>query len=142
MEVTLSEMKRLGFKNVDLVSNTKMTDNLYRQYLQKYRAYGREETTDGIFKVYYHYTEIDGEKYLFVTSNDNRTLHYEEKIEPVLNEEKEGSEYIKYPFVLRYFSPLDGDFFGVSLLDLVKNDQKFVNELTNLILIKTRKSAY
>ncbi len=64
-----------------------------------------------------------------------------EELKPVYDEEKDVW-HLDYPIVLRYFSPLSGDVYGVSLPDLVKMDQRIASELFNLILIKARKQAY
>lgn len=142
MEATLSEMKRKWWQNVDMVSNKKFVNaESYRNYVAEYRSLGRVEWTTGVFPVYYHYTEYDNKKYLCVLANDCNTLLHIEELQAVYDEEKDVT-HLHYPIVLRYFSPLDGDAYGVSLVDLVKWDQRNASELLNLVLIKARKQAY
>lgn len=141
MEATLHEMKRKWWKNIELVSNKNFSENSYRDYVADYRNLGRTETTTWVFPVYYHFTQIDDKKYFCVTANKNNTLLAVEEIKPVYDEENDVW-HLDYPVVLRYFSPMMGDVFWVSLVDLVKNDQRIASELFNLILIKARKQAY
>ncbi|RAL55081.1 hypothetical protein BLM37_04645 [Candidatus Gracilibacteria bacterium GN02-873] len=141
MEATLSEMKRKGWKNIDIVSSQKFTRDSYRDYVANYRSLGRTEKTDGVFPVYYHFTEYNNKKYFCVLANECNTLLHMEEIQPVYDEEKDVT-HLNYPIVLRYFSPLEGDAYGVSLVDLVKGDQRNASELLNLVLIKARKQAY
>ncbi len=75
-----------------------------------------------------------------LANNLNTILHMEE-LKPVYDEEKDVW-HLDYPIVLRYFSPLSGDVYGVSLPDLIKMDQRFASELMNLIIVKARKQAY
>lgn len=143
MEVTMAEMRRKNWKHIDMVSARKFaTEQSYRDYVADFRALGRTEGTGGVFGVYYHFTEYEGKKYFCVLANNQNTLLHIEEIVGVYDEEKKDISHLDYPIVLRYFSPMAGDIFGVSLPDLVKMDQRIASELFNLILIKARKQAY
>lgn len=142
MEVTMYEMRQKAWKNIDLVSKKKFENSdSYRNHVQEYRNLGRTEGSSGVYDIYYHYTEFEGKKYFIVLANGRNTILHLEELQPVYNEEKDVW-HLDYPIVLRYFSPLAGDVYGVSLPDLIKMDQRVSSELLNLILIKARKQAY
>ena len=60
---------------------------------------------------------------------------------PVTKAEKEDETLVEFPVILRYASPLPNDPFGVSLADLVEDQQMAMTILKNLKLIKEKDLA-
>lgn len=56
-------------------------------------------------------------------------------------QEKEDPTEIDFPVILRYFSPIPNDPFGISLADLVEDEQTAMTILKNLKLIQEKDLA-
>jgi len=63
------------------------------------------------------------------------------EIEPVLAEEKKDGSKILLPIALKYYSPVEGDPFGVSVPDLMKDKQTAESKLFNLAILKEIRNA-
>lgn len=64
-----------------------------------------------------------------------------EPIKPITDIEKEDPTEIDFPVILRYFSPIPNDPFGISLADLVEDEQTAMTILKNLKLIQEKDLA-
>lgn len=85
------------------------------------------------------YTRIDWIPYV-VTLCHGVIIRFEE-IKPVTKAEKEDPTEIDFPVILRYFSPLPNDPFGISLADLVEDQQMAMTIMKNLKLIQEKDLA-
>lgn len=85
------------------------------------------------------YTRIDGIPYV-VTLCHGVIIRFE-AIKAVTKAEKEDPTEIDFPVILRFFSPLPNDPFGVSLADLVEDQQMAMTILKNLKLIQEKDLA-
>jgi len=64
-----------------------------------------------------------------------------EPIKAITKIEKEDPTEIDFPVILRYFSPIPNDPFGISLADLVEDEQTAMTILKNLKLIQEKDLA-
>lgn len=64
-----------------------------------------------------------------------------EQIKPVTKLEKKDNTLIEFPVVLRYYSPLPNDPFGISLADLSEDEQTSKTILKNLKMIREKDLA-
>lgn len=85
------------------------------------------------------YTRIDGIPYV-VTLCNGVIIRFE-AIKAVTKAEKEDPTEIDFPVILRYFSPLPNDPMGVSLADLVEDQQMAMTIMKNLKLIQEKDLA-
>lgn len=85
------------------------------------------------------YTRIDGVPYV-VTMCSGVLIRFEQ-VEAVTKAEKEDPTEIDFPVVLRYYSPIPNDPFGISLADLVEDEQMAKTILKNLKLIREKDLA-
>lgn len=94
-----------------------------------------------IISIVDHYTKINGIPYIISTANDNSILIRFEQVPAATKAEKEDPTLIPFPVVLRYFSPIPNDPFGISLADLCEDPQKAMTILKNLKLIQQKDAA-
>lgn len=85
------------------------------------------------------YTRIDWVPYCVTICN--QIIIRFEAIKAVTEIEKEDPTEIDFPVVLRYFSPIPNDPFGISLADLVEDEQTAMTILKNLKLIQEKDLA-
>ncbi len=85
------------------------------------------------------YTRIDWVPYCVTVCN--QIIIRFEAIEAVTKLEKEDPTEIDFPVILRYFSPIPNDPFGISLADLVEDEQTAMTILKNLKLIQEKDLA-
>lgn len=85
------------------------------------------------------YTRIDGVPYI-VTLCANVIIRFE-AIKPITQIEKDDTTEIDFPVVLRYYSPLPNDPFGISLADLVEDEQMAMTILKKLKLLQEKDLA-
>lgn len=82
------------------------------------------------------YTRIDWVPYCVTLCN--QIIIRFEAIKAVTKLEKDDPTEIEFPVVLRYFSPIPNDPFGISLADLVEDEQTAMTILKNLKLIQEK----
>lgn len=85
------------------------------------------------------YTKINGVPYCVTVCN--QIIIRFEAIKAVTKQEKEDPTEIDFPVILRYFSPIPNDPFGISLADLVEDEQTAMTILKNLKLIQEKDLA-
>jgi hypothetical protein len=100
-----------------------------------------EDTPNQKYSLYNHYTLIDWKKYLITLANHRSLVVRMIEIEPVLKEEKSNASKILFPIALKYYSPVEGDPFGVSIPDLMKDKQSSESKLFNLAILKETRNA-
>lgn len=82
------------------------------------------------------YTKINWIPYCVTVCN--QIIIRFEAIKAVTKAEKEDPTEIDFPVILRYFSPIPNDPFGISLADLVEDEQMAMTILKNLKLIQEK----
>lgn len=85
------------------------------------------------------YTKINGVPYCVTVCN--QIIIRFEPIKAITKIEKEDPTEIDFPVILRYFSPIPNDPFGISLADLVEDEQTAMTILKNLKLIQEKDLA-
>ena len=85
------------------------------------------------------YTKINGVPYCVTVCN--QIIIRFEPIKAITKIEKEDPTEIDFPVILRYFSPIPNDPFGISLADLVEDEQTAMTILNNLKLIQEKDLA-
>ena len=140
--------KEKGYFNIDAVQEgTKSTLTICNEiaYATPRILNGSPDTEyfDGneIVSIIDHYTKINGIPYLISTANENSILIRFEQVGAVTKAEKGDPTLIPFPVILRYFSPIPNDPFGVSLADLCEDPQKAMTILKNLKLIQQKDAA-
>jgi len=145
-QATKAELRALWYNNVDLINNG--TYNKQEEIRQAYQE-GRDisdivgETSENDkYNIYHHYTRINGKPFLITTANENTLIIRKIEIPAVMSEEKKDPTKISFPIALKYFSPLKGDPFGVSIPDLLRDKQTADSKLINLTLITAIRNAF
>lgn len=100
------------------------------------------DVSDAKIEVVHQFTTFKGHKILAtVDSNCDKVLRYV-VFDPVSDAEKKNPLLVSWGIVLRYFSPLRGDPFGVSLTDLVEDKQRAKSILANIQLLKEQAALW
>jgi len=143
-EVTKNELGK-SYSNVDLINTQPASEQ--EQIRIAYQE-GRdlsdlwvEDKENAKYSIYHHYTRIKWEPFLITTANEHTLIIRMMKIAPVFKEEKKDNSKILYPISLKYYAPLKGDPFGVSLPDLLRDKQSAESKLFNLTLISATRNA-
>jgi len=144
VEVTKASLGK-GFVNLDLLNNkpAKEQEDIRQAYVdwRDISLYIGDVEENAKFSIYHHYTRINGEPYLITTANNNTLIIRMLKIKAVTKEEKASPNKIGFPIALKYYSPLKGDPFGVSVPDLLRDKQSAESKLFNLTLISATRNA-
>lgn len=91
--------------------------------------------------IYYHYTIIDGKKYLVCTDYSKSIILKFEEIKPSNKAQKKNPSLVKFPVVVRHRSPLFWDPYGVCLPDIMEDKQMMIQLFMNLNRIKAEHEA-
>lgn len=144
VQMTREEMGDIYF-NKELINSRPWTEqDQIRQAFQEGRDINSLWVTDipnEKFGIYHHYTIIDGFKYLLSFANERTLLIRMMKLEPVLAEEKRDPLKVMYPIAIKYYSPVEGDPYGISVPDLIRDKQTSESKLFNLTLITATRNA-
>lgn len=137
--MTKSEMERLGFKNIDKFSpeQTSQTEESQqaRKEAQNEVSHNEPATYENKnFIVLEWYTYLNGIKYVVFTDYNCSFLLKDPK--PLIFKDK------KFPFVIKQFSPIPHEFWGVSIPDLVEDKQRATAILLNLSLAMEKAKLY
>ena len=134
-----------AFFNVDLINDASADrqEEIRQAYTQGRGLVdvGIEDTPNKKYSLYNHYTIIDGFKYLITLANHRSLVVRMLKLEPVLKEEKQNPTKVLYPVALKYYSPVEGDPYGVSVPDLMRDKQTAESKLFNLAVLKETRGA-
>ena len=134
-----------GFVNVDLINDkpAKEQQEIRDAYTSWRDLNSWQSDVEENIKVslYNHYTRIDNQPYLITTANHNTLIVRMMKIKAITKEEKADKSLIDFPISLKYYSPLKGDPFGVSVPDLLRDKQGAKSKLFNLTLISATRNA-
>jgi len=98
-------------------------------------------TSQDIISTYYHYTIINGRKYLAVLSNDKSVLIRFEEIPAMTDIENEDPSKITFPVIIRNWRYLRYDPFGISVPDLLEDKESMMQLFLNLARIKSEHQA-
>jgi hypothetical protein len=133
-----------GYFNLDIVEESARSNITIRNeiaYAEPRQLQSTQIENDGQEEanIIDWYTRINGVPYV-VTLCSGTIIRFEQ-IKPVTKAEKEDPTSVEFPVVLRYFSPLPNDPFGISLADLCEDQQTAMTILKNLKLIKEKDLA-
>lgn len=90
---------------------------------------------------YYHYTTVDGKKYMFMTDMSFSHIFMQQEIKAVLKEEMLDSSLVPRPIALNYYDPERENPFGKSVCDKIEDKQNAKSILLNLAVIKAKKET-
>ncbi len=102
---------------------------------------GFEQVANKKYSIYHHYTCIDWYKYLVTLANERSLIIRMTRLEPMTKEEKVNPLLVPFPVVLKYFSPIQGDPFGISIPDLQRDKQTAESKIFNLAVIKETRNT-
>lgn len=91
--------------------------------------------------IYYHYTTIEGKKYLFITDSAITHIFSQQELKATLKEELIDSSLIPRPIALNYYDPERDNPFGRSVCDKIEDKQNAKSILLNLAVIKAKKET-
>jgi hypothetical protein len=63
------------------------------------------------------------------------------QLKPITNEEKKNPLLVPFPIAIKYYSPIKGDPFGISIPDLLRDKQSAESKLFNLALQKENRNT-
>lgn len=145
MEMTKIDMNRNKYQNTELVNCA--SENVQSEIYQAYQSWRWiisqyvDTTPNKKFPIYNHYTIIEWEKYLVTTANYNTIILRMIKLPYTNKSQKENPSLIMFPIALKYYSPLKGDNFWISIPDLLRDKQSAESKLFNLTLISATRNA-
>lgn len=146
VEDTLGSLKaNKNYYNVDLVNEAAawLQDEIRRAY-QEGRSIsdqGYEQVDNKKYSIYHHYTSIDWFKYLVTLANDRTLIIRMVRLEPITKEERLNPLLVPFPIALKYYSPVEGDPYGISVPDLMRDKQLAESHMFNLALIKETRNT-
>lgn len=146
VENSLAWLKASGkYKNLDLI-NSAAADR--QEEIRRAYSIGRSLDDQGVeqidnkkYSIYHHYTIIEGEKWLVTTANYNTIIIKMFKLPAITEEEKENPLAIPFPISLKYYSPVKGDPYWISVPDLLRDKQKAESKLFNLAIAKETRNT-
>lgn len=145
LQMSKEEMKRkFGEEVAEKATETRSAEEQKRQSAWA-RARGYNTSGSGEHEkhtVYWHFTIIDGYKYLTASANSRGVLLGIYKLEPETDEEKKDPLLVPWPFSLKYFSPNPHDYYGVSVPDLLKDKQTRFSKLFNLEYTRALRDSF
>jgi len=92
--------------------------------------------------IYYHYTIINNKKYFICTDYSKSIIIKFEEIQPANKAQKRNPSLVKFPVIIRHWSPLQGDPYGVCIPDIMEDKQMMIQLFTNLNRIKAEHEAW
>ena len=123
-----------GYTEEQSKANIDAKDNRLLQVL--------EDGRNDVISIYQHYTRIKGIPYIFTLANDKSLLIRAERIKAVFTEEGKDAGYIDFPIIIRNWSPLKGDPWGVSVPDILEDKQKAAQLFLYLNKVKAENEAW
>lgn len=143
IEMTMDEMKRAWYENVDSLWVWVGTVNLNSDAVDvaRWQNWWEEFIENKKYQVYIAWSIFKWEKYIAVSSADFNTLLKFTKLEPVFEEETKDPSKIMFPIALKYFSYLPWDSMWISPFDLLRSKQSAYSILFNLMLKMAYKNA-
>lgn len=96
-------------------------------------------TDDTVIDVYYHFTQIDGKKYMYTTDAD---CQYLLRWEEILQTDDDAKQWVSYwPINIKWFSPKRWLPYGISMIDILKDKQRAKDFFLRLKKLKAAKEA-
>ena len=141
LQMSIDEMKERWYKNIEQIDKVSEFDRKKQQEYNNARWYTTWNQDDQSFSVYFHYTQYLGHKYLCVTDASRSVMLDVVYLEPETKEEKKNPLLVPFPVSFKYFSPLPNDFYGVSVVDLLKDKQQRYSRLINLEYLRATRNA-
>jgi len=100
-----------------------------------------EQVENKKYEIYHHYTCIKWHKYLVTTANSNTLIIRMMQLKPITKDEKANPLKVPFPIAIKYYSPIKGDPFGISVPDLLRDKQRAESKLFNLALQKETRNV-
>ena len=146
VESTLANLKaNKHYYNTDLINwAAAWLQDEIRQAYQSGRSItdqGFEQVMNKKYSIYHHYTAHEGFKYLVTLANDRTTIIRMVRLEPITKEERLNPLLVPFPIALKYYSPVEGDPYGISVPDLMRDKQMAESHMFNLALIKETRNT-
>lgn len=146
VEDTFSSLDRnANYFNTKLINSASegLQDEI-RQAYQDGRSItdqGYEQVANKKYSIYHHYTAIDWYRYLVTLANDKTLIIRITRLEPITKEEKANPLLVPFPIALKYYSPVKGDPYGISVPDLMRDKQSAESRIFNLAVIKETRNT-
>lgn len=156
-ELNLTESDINGlYQNTDLMLTDRELEELKEKLWEEYSPTLRN-WADGLgmwfmyqtipsplrtYSVYRHFTKLNNRWYLTEWANERSLLIRCEAIEPVRNEEKKDPRNIPCPVVHSWFTPKNGDPYGVCVWDIARDNQFTEEQVLNLIFNKVNEETF
>jgi len=143
---TLSNLRaNSAYFNVNMINvetNDKQ-DQIRRAYTEGRSIInqGYEQVENKKYAIYNHYTIINGYKYLTTTANNWTLLIRIVRLEPITKEERANPLLVPFPICLKYIDPIEGDPFGISTPDKLRDKQAAKSKLFNLAVTKETRNT-
>lgn len=132
MSMSKAEMEEKGYQNIDKIDYKSQTSREQELKYNQARWYNEQLQEDDSYAVYYHFTAFEKKKYLVTTDGSRSVILDIVYLEPETPAEKKNPLLVQYPVAFKYFSPLANDFYGISVVDLLKDKQTRFSRLFNL----------
>ena len=120
--------------NIELKESDEGNDVVRSMQETRLLQHQADSTPNKLINVYYHYTNIDWVWYLIVTDE-----WFSEILQFSRFMRDNGKTYC--PIIVNYYSPLEGDIYGESVIDKVWDKQGASSKLFNLQLYKAIREA-
>ena len=134
-----------AYSNIDLINsaNAWQQEQIRAAYTEGRSINDQwfEQVENKKYEIYHHYTIIEGFKYLVTTANSNTLIIRMLKLKPITKEEKANPLKVPFPIALKYYSPIKGDPYGISVPDLLRDKQKAESKLFNLAIQKETRNT-
>ncbi len=137
-----NELEPGTYFNLDQISTGAFWEYEYQEYIKKtqrllstFEDYRRNIRTTIYYKI------INGRKYLIELCNNNSVIVRFEALPCVTKEEVENPTLVPRPVVVHCMCPVEGDPFGMGIMELTLDKQNAINTLSNLALLKEQRNA-
>lgn len=142
MDMDESEIKEeYGFFNIDMLKQTTYSE-IQQQMSRGNNNRDINEMIDPTkYKIYHHYTRINGRPYLITMGCNCKVLIRCEELKAVTKAQKKDPRLIPFPVIVRNRCPLDDDPWGVSIFDIMEDKQMAMQLFDNLNRIKAEHEA-
>jgi len=143
---TDKEIEVQKYIEMNLAEERWMEDIMNDDYMKNHRKLSTSASNwhwkNTKYSLYQHYTTLSNwKKYILTLANERWLLIRIQEILPVFDEEKKDPSKVEFPVVIRNWSPVPWDPFGISVPDLLEDKQKMKQLFLNLNRIKAENEA-